>query len=312
MRVHVIAQGVLPDMIPLMIPTALGQDAEVVFHTLPASSGPAMSRLWPFNRTLDPFLQQIPAGEPVVLADWSTAFSIPKRWIASRECLHLVTDLPAVERRHQLSSYLKKPLQVHAASQIIMNFLSEAGVDSNLLHLTTPRFPLQPAPTNPHPTFMLGTACPLEPNQGLETVLQALHDCRELLPQLKLVIIGDGQDKPRILWLINQLELRGRVQIAGTTDDYRRFLTNFDIFIASNPRDHGFNPMICEALSRAIPVIATKLPSHEEWIKANQTGLLYEPGNATMLAQHILNLYNHPDWMAHYKNIGPEVIRSRS
>lgn len=308
MRVHVIASGSMPELAALMLPAVFPQATDVVFHALPADAKP---RFWPFASNLDTLLNNIPNGEPVILADWSAAIAVPKRWMLSRECLHVATELPGQETRNHLNSYFKKPLQIHAASQTIADFLLAAGADKDLLHVTYPRFPIQPPAESSRPTFMIGTACELSPNQGLETVLQAMHDCRELLPQLKLVIIGDGPDKRRVLWLISQLDLRNRVQIAATTAEYQRFLTNFDIFIAPNPRDHGSNPMIGHALSRSIPVIATKLPSHEEWIQHGRTGLLYEPGNSTMLAQHILNLYNHPDWMAHYKNIGPEVLRSQ-
>lgn len=305
MRLHVVCQGSIPELCALMIP-AIEPRAEIISHALPKQQG-----LWPFSNAWDDLLQRIPADETIVLSDWACALALPKRAAQTRPILHTATSLPGVALRSKLGAYAAKPITVHAASQTIADALVQTGVDAKRVQVTRPLFPISPAPENELPTFMLGTACTLEPEQGLETVLQALHECRELLPQLKLVIIGDGPDKRRVLWLIEQLSLRGRVQIAATTGEYTRFLSNFDIFIACNPTDSGCNPMIGHALAHSIPVIATKLPSHEEWIKANRTGLIYERGNTTMLAQHILNLYNHPDWMAHYKKIGPQALGGR-
>lgn len=223
-------------------------------------------------------------------------------------CTNSIPNIKLVERLQKKS----QSLQIILPSEFAQKLTVQSGISENLLHVVAPYTKEQSIPERilNQQSFALGVIANLEKNSGIETILQALHKVREILPHLKLIIIGDGSEKKQLHWLIDHLHLKTRVQIVSSQENYQKFLINFDVLILPNPEPSLFEPKILYAYQAGVPVIATNIGCHENLIEHGKSGLLYEPGNTHTLEQHIINLCNHEDWMNHYKKIGPEMISS--
>ncbi len=160
-------------------------------------------------------------------------------------------------------------------------------------------------------TFILGCVSPFEKNRGIETVIRALYSVREFLPQLRLVLVGEGSEKGRLQWLVSHLHLNKQVQFVSTGEQYRRFIPHFDALVLADEQPSIWNDDLIAAWINGVPVIASQIGIQRELIQNGQNGLLFEPGNAHMLSQHILNLYNHPEWRQHYKEQGQAFIQEQ-
>lgn len=268
------------------------------------------------KRHLAPVVASLKQDDRIILTDWASCLVLPHTVLRAHRAIQLVSFLPAGLPAAWQHAFVKAAAQMRLVvpNEFIAQALTAWGISNDSIKIIPAPFqsqiPMQP-PLSSAGSFTIGTISRLEQNQGLETLIQAIQSCTEIIPPIKLFIIGDGADKRRILWLIDQTHLRSRVQVAANDQDYRRFLNNLDVCIAANNTDIGFNPVIAHAHSRGLPIVATDLPGHQEMIEHGKTGLLYTPGNSHILAQHLVNLYTHPDWMSHYKNIGPELVRSR-
>lgn len=268
------------------------------------------------HRHLAPIISGFHASDRIMLTDWASCFLLPAQILRSHRAIQLVSALPPTHPPSWRHAFIKAAahMRIVVPNAVLAQTMAQWGIPAEHIIQIAPPFesqiPMQAAMATPG-DFIAGTVSRLDQNQGIETLIQAIQSCTEIIPPLKLFIIGDGPDKRRILWLIDQTHLRSRVQVAANDHDYRRFLLNLSICVATNHFDTGYNPLIAHALSRGLPVIATDLPGHKDMIEHGKTGLLYTPGNSHMLAQHMVNLYTHPEWMAHYKNIGPELVRSR-
>ena len=198
-------------------------------------------------------------------------------------------------------------LSIVVPSNTIAKRLVTWGVDGKNIQHVLPNLAatIEPASTNPKPFttpgFLMAVVAPLALNQGLETVIQAIQQASEIIPDLNVFIIGDGPDKRRYQWLIDQTHLKQRVHIASNASDYQRFLHHVDICLAPAVVDEGCDPIVLQARARGVAVIATELECHSEFIEHGKTGLLYQVGNSHILSQHIINLYTHRDWLDHYK-----------
>jgi glycosyltransferase involved in cell wall biosynthesis len=268
------------------------------------------------HRHLSALISSFEAQDRLLFTDWASCMLFPAQTLRNHRAIQLVSALPPEQPASWRHSFVKaaSEMRLIVPNAILAQTMTSWGIPTERVIQIPPPFetqiPAQPAMATPG-DFLAGTVSRLDQNQGLETLIQAIQSCTEIIPPLKLFIIGDGPDKRRILWLIDQTHLRPRVQVAANDHDYRRFLHNLSICVAPNHFDPGFNPVIAHALARGLPVIATDLPGHRDMIDHGKTGLLYTPGNSHMLAQHMVNLYTHPEWMAHYKKIGPELVRSR-
>ena len=97
-----------------------------------------------------------------------------------------------------------------------------------------------------------------------------------LLPQhpgLRLVLVGDGDLRPRIEQQIELLGLDDRVWLTGIASELPRLYHAFDLFVqASN--SEGLPNVLLEASAAALPMVATAAGGSDEVVHDGQTGLL--------------------------------------
>lgn len=148
--------------------------------------------------------------------------------------------------------------------------------------------------------FVIGTICRLKKESGLAFLLKALSIASEVVPNLHLIIIGEGPEKKQLFWLANQLGVSQKVRFIGWQDDLARWINNFDLYVFSSLVKESFGLVLLEIMALAKPIIATKTGTNPEIVEHGKTGLVIEPQNPEMLAQAIINLYNHPQWLEEY------------
>jgi len=260
-------------------------------------------------------LSNIPEQSTIVLTDYESILYLKNADFKKYRFIQLLPVLQSTIQNEPIKKALKKhqeQMSFISLSQRITKswgkYLNEQKIQTVYPAYITPK---QTVEKESHQSFIVGIISPLIPNQGIETVLQALHRNREIIPQLTVIIVGDGPEKKQLQWLVSHLDLRMRVQFVSTMDQYHRFLPNFDVVVLPDEQPQGFNPVFLHAFAQGIPIIASSTGINEELIEPGQTGLLFEPRNSHVLAQHLVNLYNHPDWMDYYRKKGPEVIRDK-
>ena len=118
----------------------------------------------------------------------------------------------------------------------------------------------------------------------------------ESIPELHLTIVGHGPEKTALQWVAKKLNVEDHVLFVGWQERTDRWLSNFDLIVAPQLRKEGFGELLLVAMAYAKPIIATDVGSFPEIIERRKTGIIIEAGNASMLAEAIMNLYHHPDW----------------
>ncbi len=260
-------------------------------------------------------LAPIAEGATIILTDLDSVLYLKPADLKKYRFIQLLPILESTVLNQAIKKFYKKhqeDLAFIALSKRIQISWSKF-IDKEKIQQIYPSYitPKQIIEKEPHQSFIVGIVSPLLPKQGIETVLQALHRNREIIPQLTVIIVGDGPERKQLQWLVSHLDLRMRVQFVSTMDQYHRFLPNFDVVVMPDEQPQGFNPVYLHAFAQGIPIIASSIGINDELIEPGKTGLLFEPRNSHVLAQHIVNLYNHPDWMEYYRKKGPEVIRDK-
>lgn len=131
------------------------------------------------------------------------------------------------------------------------------------------------------------------PESGLVHLVKAWRTVAARYPQARLWIAGDGPQRELLFQLIGDLDLRQRVLLPGVFADAQELLAAADMFI--QPATGGGGTLgMAEALASGLPVVASDLPEHREWIAAGETGLLAPPGDPRALASAVLQLLDEP------------------
>ncbi len=143
------------------------------------------------------------------------------------------------------------------------NVIDWCGVDPSSVELVpNPIIPFGGrAADPPHPWLEPG--CPpvfvstanLMAWKRMDLLIDAFDDVRSR-HDVRLLIIGEGTERPRLVAQIERLGLGDRVQTLGWVEDPRQFAARAQAFVLASDEE-GFSQVITEAMSTGCPVITT-------------------------------------------------------
>jgi glycosyltransferase involved in cell wall biosynthesis len=125
--------------------------------------------------------------------------------------------------------------------------------------------------------------------KGLEYLIKTVP----LLPQnVKVVLVGDGEEKPKLLSLVKELHLEERVLFIPPVKDEElpSIYRGADVFVLpSIARSEAFGLVACEAMACGVPVITTEIGTGTSFYNLNaHTGKIIPPCNERELANAII------------------------
>ena len=106
----------------------------------------------------------------------------------------------------------------------------------------------------------------------------------------KLLILGEGEQRPYLENLIHELDLENDVSLPGFVDNPYAFLKRAQVFVLSSVWE-GLPTVLIEALALGVPVVSTDCKSGpREILKDGKYGALVPVGDHTALAEAILQV----------------------
>lgn len=143
--------------------------------------------------------------------------------------------------------------------------------------------------------FTIGTISQLKEEKGLSILVSAVQNLWNIIPNLYLIIVGDGPLKENLLWVTQKAGIDSRTRIIGPRQDAYKWVESFDLFVLPNTKKEPFNKYILESIYYKKPVIASNIGASSEYIIDNETGMLFKPGVTEELENKIIQLYSNPE-----------------
>jgi len=136
----------------------------------------------------------------------------------------------------------------------------------------------------PSPPYRVLTVARITEKKGLDTVYMALRDLLARGIDVRHTLIGDGEDRAKILSLIERLGLKGVTSWLGTKP-HSEVLAHYrksDLFVlgcevAFNGDRDGIPNVLLESMAMGVPVVTTSVSAIPELIENGETGLLVPP-----------------------------------
>lgn len=140
---------------------------------------------------------------------------------------------------------------------------------------------------------IVGTAGRFDPVKGLPALVEAFAALRTSRPHARLVIIGDGPERARVIERATALDVLSDVRLTGYRRDVRQLMAAIDIYVNSSEQE-GVSLTILEAMASRRPVVATAVGGTPEVVVDRQTGLLVPPRSPRSLAAALDTLVDDP------------------
>jgi len=121
-----------------------------------------------------------------------------------------------------------------------------------------------------------------------DLLLRAAAHASSRLPELCVLLIGDGPDRGELERIASEL-LPGKVHFTGFVEDPSRFLRKSMAYLLTSERE-GLPVGLLEAMALGLPVVATSVGGVPEVVRHGETGILARPGSVEELAEGILRL----------------------
>jgi len=131
----------------------------------------------------------------------------------------------------------------------------------------------------------------LHPIKGVPYLLQAMKLVHEKIPDVKLILVGDGEDRRQLEILTERLAIRECVKFAGSVPHERvqGYMNQAEVFILPSISE-GFPVTILEAMACSLPIVATRAGGVPDIIRDGINGYLVDTKNPEQIAWALLNI----------------------
>jgi glycosyltransferase involved in cell wall biosynthesis len=246
------------------------------------------------------------AGTPY----WLTAHGI-EAWDITRPSLKAV--LRHADRILAVSSYTRTRLLAEQQLDPARVVLLPNTVDAD-------RFTPRPKPPHLLARYGLRPEQPVlltvsrlvssEQYKGYDKVIRALPAIQRAIPDVRYILVGKGDDRPRIEQLIDQVGAREYITLAGFVPDEELsdYYNLCDVFAMPSKRE-GFGIVFLEAMSCGKPTLAGNKDGSVDALCHGELGALVDPDDVHEVGATLVALLQRT--YPHKLMYQPELLRQR-
>ena len=138
---------------------------------------------------------------------------------------------------------------------------------------------------------VIGHVGRLKKYKSVDHLLRAFAIVLKLMPEARLIIIGEGDGKPAFEQLSHELQIHHATTFTGflPLDEKVRLLNQMQIVVNTSAKE-GWGLTVTEANACGVPAVASDVPGLRDAVIDGESGILYEYGNIEQLAEKILLL----------------------
>lgn len=141
---------------------------------------------------------------------------------------------------------------------------------------------------------IIGNVGRLSEQKGMEYFINAVPGVIEKFPKTKFVIVGDGEDKDKLVNMVKQMNLDEYITFLGYRSDIQNVMSQMDFIVLSSLWE-GLPLTPIEAFSVGKMVVATAVDGTPEIVQNGINGILIKPKDIKEIVNNICYLLNNID-----------------
>jgi glycosyltransferase involved in cell wall biosynthesis len=259
-----------------------------------------LAAAWRLSRVIKQLRPQVVhAHDPHAVAMAATALSIaapsPKTWLVAARRLELRMARNSFSRWKygQVDCFI-------ASSAVIRERLAHDGIPGSRIRIVNEGVDVERIekmrPANVHAEFYLPTQAPivgnvaaLVPHKGHQHLIEAAALVVRDVPDVRFVIVGDGELRQTLEQQIRHHHLERHVFLAGYRVDAIELIKGFDIFAMSSVTE-GMCTALVDAMAAGKAAVATAVGGIPEVLVDGATGFLVPPRDPRAMADRLVEL----------------------
>ncbi|MBI3812202.1 MAG: glycosyltransferase [Nitrospirae bacterium] len=141
---------------------------------------------------------------------------------------------------------------------------------------------------------VVGCVAHFADHKGHRYLIEAAARVAAAVPDVRFLLVGDGELRPQIERQIKELKIEKQVILTGFRNDIPRLLAAMDIVVLSSHLE-GLGTSLLDAMAMSRPVVATRVGGIPEMVEDGVTGRLVPPRDPDALAGVLIKLIRRPD-----------------
>lgn len=148
----------------------------------------------------------------------------------------------------------------------------------------------------------------LVPWKGFRLLIKLMPRFLELNPFFRLVIMGEGPEKPALEKIVKNLRLEKKVVLVGRQSPAQLaiYLAAAEIFIL-NTGYEGFSHQILEAMQAGVPVVTTASGGNREVVRQGENGFMIRYNDEFNLYEAVKALWQYPEMRERFSEEGKKT-----
>lgn len=124
---------------------------------------------------------------------------------------------------------------------------------------------------------------------GTEEFLLGFAQAADKNSELRLLLLGEGPQAPRVHDIISEYQLEDRVVMPGlvSRDELPDYYRAADLYVSASHSD-GSSVSLLEAMACGTPVLLSDIPGNEEWVDSGEQGWFFPTGEVDEIAEGLL------------------------
>jgi glycosyltransferase involved in cell wall biosynthesis len=154
-------------------------------------------------------------------------------------------------------------------------------------------------------------------NRGLEHVIKALPSIEKKIKNVRLVLVGDGEERKNLEKLVRELKLNNLVEFEGwkQQSEIKSYLKAAHIglvpFKKTPQTDNSSSNKLFQYMYYHLPIVATNCDSVKKLVEMEKCGIIYESENVKQFEKSILTLYTNQLELSIMGNNGYKAVFER-
>jgi glycosyltransferase involved in cell wall biosynthesis len=157
------------------------------------------------------------------------------------------------------------------------------------------------------------TAGRLVPWKGFLGVLEVVARLKKTFPTIKLVIVGEGEQRDTLKRVAAELGISESVKLPGrlSQTDLAHQIATSDVFIL-NTQYEGLSHQLIEVMNLGVPIVTTAVGGNPELITHNKNGLLVPYNNIEELVAAVTTLITDKEQSERFVREAKETVKNFS